>query len=162
MKTLLAVIALSFATVFSAQAQTTKSTDKTMDTKTMKEQPQQDMSAQIKTHTDRMTKDLNLTADQTKEVMAQNKTLYGDMSRMKDMKEADMPAMKKKSTDKYDAAMKRILKDDQYKKYSSMKDMYMKDMSSSDMSRDHMNDNMDNHMKKDNMDNHMEKDNMDK
>lgn len=130
MKTLLAVIALSVATVFSAQAQTNKTNEHQMDTKTMKDQPKQDMSAQIKTQTDRMTKDLNLTEDQAKKVMEQNRMYYSDMSKTntKDMKATDMQAMQKKSADKYDAAMKRILKDDQYKKYESMKASYMKEM----------------------------------
>lgn len=150
MKTLLAVIALSVATVFSAQAQDHQKMDSKMDHKSMNTEPQQDMSAQIKMHTDRMTKDLNLTADQSNQVMEQNKMLYKDMSdmKMKDMKEADMQAMKTKSMDRYDAGMKRILKDDQYKKYSSMKASYMKSMSSPVMSHD----NMDNDMEKDNMD----------
>ncbi len=151
MKTLLIVMALSVATVFSAQAQTNKSLQKASDVKSVKSDPQQDVTKQARTLTEKMTRDLELTTEQSKQVLAQNKELYTEMAdnKMKSMDDSDMHAMKNKSMDQYNSAMKRILKEDQYKKYISMKDTYMNYMDSPEMPGKDMDNDMDkDHMEK--------------
>lgn len=131
MKTLITTIALSIALVFSAQAQDTKKMDKRVDTQSsVKEQPPQDAMAQAKKQTEAMVRDLNLTADQSKKVMKENQKLYADISSLKarDVEGEKMDAMMNKSVDAYDKAMKNVLKKEQYKRFSSMKSDYVKQM----------------------------------
>ena len=129
MKTLVTIFALSAATIFTTQAQDTRKAPKE-DMRMEKTQPQNDMSQQVKMHTDRMTKDLELNANQRERLMAENKVLYADMASLESQKAdaVEMKKMKEKSVARYDAKVKDILDDDQYKKYTEMKGDYMNNM----------------------------------
>ncbi len=126
MKILVTVFALSAATIFSAQAQDTRKAPKA-ENRMEQVEPEQDMTKQVKMHTDKMTKDLGLNADQSKRLMEENKTLYANMANMH-MENGDSEAMTKRAVAKYDAKVKDILNADQYKKYTGMKSEYMKDV----------------------------------
>lgn len=146
MKTLVTIIALSAATVFSAQAQDTQKANKKA-VQTVQAQPQQTPGDQAKAQTDRMTRDFNLTAEQSKKLMERNKTYYTDVAKMSKKDVADKDAMMKKSMDTYNSDLKNIFDENQYARYSTMKDDYMMDMKTKqmdqapmkkDMQRDHM------------------------
>lgn len=132
MKTLVTIIALSAATVFSAQAQDTQKAPKKAPQSTQA-QSQQTPADQAKAQTDRMTRDFNLSADQSKKLMERNKTYYSDVASMSKKDVAERDAMMKKSSTKYDSDLKNILDESQYKRYSTMKDDYMMDMKTKQM-----------------------------
>lgn len=134
MKTLFTALVLCVATIFSAGAQDIQKTDRqSREAQSVKQQPEQSPDAQAKALTDRMTRELNLSADQSKKVMEQNKKYFSNMATeaKKNMKEADMQSMHKKSMDDYDAHLKKILNEDQYKRYTSMKSDYTRMMQAS-------------------------------
>ncbi|NEN23245.1 hypothetical protein G3O08_06995 [Cryomorpha ignava] len=141
MKTLVTIIALSAATVFSAQAQDTQRANKKA-VHNVQEQPQQTPADQAKAQTDRMTRDLNLTAEQSKQLMERNTTYYSDVANMSKKDVAERDAMMSKSMDKYDSDLQNIFDDTQYERYSTMKDDYMMDMKSNQMDQAPMNKDM--------------------
>lgn len=119
MKTLLMTLALG-SVMMSVQAQTTQSTNVTH-----KEQPADQIQAQAKQQTERMVKDLQLSADQSNQVLQANTILYkeyGGMTAMTDKKE--MESYKTKVWDRYDKSLKDILSQSQFEKYTSMKGTY--------------------------------------
>lgn len=130
MKTLLTVIALSAATLSFAQTQKTmKSTEKTPSNSTMQTAPDQDMNTRVKMQSDRITRELNLNAEQSKKVMEQTQVYYNDHAAMntKNVSSTDRDMMRTKSMEKYDTSMRETLNADQYTKFSSMKGEYMMD-----------------------------------
>ena len=127
MKTLVTIMALSLATAFSANAQTTKKVEKST-TETNKVQPQQDLYKQIQTQTERMTKDLDLSAEQVDQVMSENKMLYSNMNSIavEDVNSADYTSASNRAMANYDKNLKNILDESQYGTYQNMKADYMK------------------------------------
>src|SRR5690554_155828 len=128
MKTLITILALSLAIVFSANAQVDKKADKNK-TQSSKVQPEQDLTQQIESRTDQMTKDLNLTPDQVDRIRTENRMLYSNMHSIATY-DVNGPDYKDGSTrvmDSYDANIRDILNEDQYRTYQNMKSGYMKD-----------------------------------
>ena len=146
MKTLVTIIALSAATVFSAQAQDTQKANKKA-VQTEQTQPQQTAADMAKTQTERMTRDFKLTADQSKKLMERNKTYYTEVADMSKKDVADKEAMMSKTTENYNNDLKNILDKGQYERYSSMKADYMmgtktKQMDQAPMKKDMQRDDM--------------------
>lgn len=132
MKTLVTIIALSAATVFSAQAQDTQRANKSA-VKTVQEQPQQNPSEQAKDLTNRMALDLGLDADQSKKLMDRNKSYFTAVADANKKDVAERSAMMQKAADKYDGEIKRILNENQYAKYATMKEDYLMSMKTNQM-----------------------------
>ncbi len=130
MKTLVTVIALSLATAFSANAQVNQPMNNKVHVAS-----QQEMTKQVKAHTNRMTTDLTLSADQQARVMELNNNLYTDMSTAygQNLKSEDMDAIRTRSLDRYNSSLEQILDENQYTKYSSLEQQYMSDMESTRM-----------------------------
>lgn len=151
MKTLVTIIVLSLATAFSAHAQVNKKAAKSA-TQTTKAQPQQDLTKQVQTQTERMTKDLELSPEQAQKVMSENKILYANMHSLTTEKvnSADYEKMSSRTMENYDTNLQNVLDESQYRKYQTMKGEYMKGFNSSKVSEMRK---TDNEMKKtDNMD----------
>src|SRR5690554_4278621 len=100
MKTLVTIIALSAATVFSAQAQETQRTNNKA-VNTVQDQQRQTPAERAKTHTERMTRDLNLSAEQSQELMERNRAYYTEVASLNKKDAADREAMINKQADKY-------------------------------------------------------------
>src|SRR5690554_7768915 len=128
MKTLVTIIALSVATVFSAQAQETKKATKSATQTTQERTTQQNPADQAKAHTDRMTRDLNLSAEQSKRLLDRNTAYYTEVNKMGNTEGAERNSMMERASTTYDSDIKGILDDTQYERYSTMKDDYMKNM----------------------------------
>lgn len=130
MKTLITTLLLCLALVFSAEAQVDRKVDKSNDAQSVRSDAQDDMSKHVKELNDRMTRDLGLTKEQSEDLMERNKMYYSEMSslRSKNLKDSELKTEKQKAENDYQAALKRILKENQYKKFASNKERYMKDI----------------------------------
>lgn len=127
MRTLVTIMALSLATTFSVNAQVTKKAEKSTP-QTTKVQPQQDLSKQVQTQTELMTKDLDLSPEQVDRVMSENKMLYSNMNSIatEDVNSADYTSASNRTMANYDKNLKNILDESQYGTYQNMKADYMK------------------------------------
>lgn len=138
MKTLVTIMALFLATAFSANAQAQKKTPKSTPqvSQASKQQPQADLSKQVQMQTDRMTRELELSPEQTQEIMSENKTLYSNMHSIssENVNSEDYENMSSRTMDNYDANLQDILDEGQYKKYQTMKSEYMKGFSTAKVS----------------------------
>lgn len=130
MKTLVTVIALTLATSFSVNAQVNQPMDNKVHVAS-----QQEMTKQVKAHTNRMTTDLTLSADQQARVMELNNVLYTDMSTAygQNLKSEDMDAIRTRSLDRYNSSLEQVLDENQYTKYSSLEEQYIKEIEATRM-----------------------------
>lgn len=130
MKTLITTLTLCLALVFSAEAQVDRKVDKSIDAQSVRSDAKDDISKHVKELNDRMTRDLGLTKEQSEDLMERNKMYYSEMSslRSKNLKDSELKTEKQKAENEYQAALKRILKENQYKKFASNKERYMKDI----------------------------------
>jgi len=136
MKTTFVALAFFMATVFSVNAQESKTHDKrdktqtqqndrTQNTQNQRSQAQNDQY--VRDHTDRMARDLELTDDQKRRLQEQNNTLYNNNRSLddnSDLSDADRRRMQKDYQDRYDRELEGILSEDQYKRYNSSRDQY--------------------------------------
>jgi len=141
MKTLVTIIVLSVATVFSAQAQDTRKANKKA-TQTTQEQTQQNPAERAKAHTDRMTRDLNLSAEQSRKLLDRNTAYYSELNNMSSKDANERNSMMERASTKYDSDIKNILDDAQYEKYSTMKDDYMQNINNRGLDQAPTNKNM--------------------
>lgn len=135
MKTLVTIIALCVATVFSAQAQETKKATKSATQTTQERTTQQNPAEQAKTHTDRMTRDLNLSAEQSKKLLERNKAYYTEVNKLSTKDATERASLMERASTKYDSDIKNMLDEAQYQKYSTMKEDYMRNMKTSQLEK---------------------------
>lgn len=135
MKTLVTIIALSVATVFSAQAQETKKATKSATQTTQERTTQQNPAEQAKAHTDRMTRDLNLSAEQSKKLLERNTAYYTEVNKLSTKDATERASLMERASTKYDSDIKNMLDEAQYQKYSTMKEDYMRNMKTSQLEK---------------------------
>jgi len=125
MKTLIAAILFSSATILTAEAQTDR--NQTPTKTPAQAQPQNSNRASddnVRMHTDKMSKDLNLNEDQKKRLHEQNTTMYRDNQKLNQMTGEERSRMQKSQNDQYDKNLRGVLDENQYKTYETRRDAY--------------------------------------
>lgn len=126
MKTLITFLAISLVTLFSAHAQVAKKTEVSATQTTA--QSQQEISKQAQDQALQMTRDLDLSPEQVDRVMAVTKTLYSNISSLRETDTSSEDYKKRLSgtITNYDSHLKNILDEAQYGTYQNMKPEYLK------------------------------------
>ncbi len=127
MKTLIAAVLFSSATILSATAQTDRNQTPTQtpgQTQTHPQNPNRATDNNVQSHTDRMAKDLNLNEDQKRRLHEHNNTRHQNSQQLNQMTGEDRTRMQKSQSDQYDKNLREILDENQYKQYESRRTDY--------------------------------------